>query len=103
MLLHKLYSKFAIFFLVEHEASLGWGTLYAFAGCGLFFFSVWKLLGVQDFREFRLIVGGFLPRIPKGEGQGRTEFSGLNDLLQYLIDRDKEERLAKKSLTEAEK
>jgi len=69
--------------------ALGYGTLYAFAGCGILFFSVWKLMGVSNLEEFRQKVGGILPRIPKNNPpQSRTEFSGLNDLLQYLIDKD---------------
>ena len=28
--------------------ALGWGTLYAVAGCTIFFYSVWKLAGVND-------------------------------------------------------
>lgn len=28
--------------------ALGWGTLYAVAGCTVFFYSVWKLAGVHD-------------------------------------------------------
>lgn len=35
--------------------------------------------------EFRYKMGSILPRIPKNDPpQGRTEFSGLNDLLDYL-------------------
>jgi hypothetical protein len=28
--------------------ALGWGTLYAVIGCTVFFYSVWKLAGVND-------------------------------------------------------
>jgi hypothetical protein len=36
-------------------------------------------------KEFRLKVGSLLPRIPKNDPpQGRTEFSGLTDLLTYI-------------------
>jgi len=77
--------------------ALGYGTLYAFAGCGLLFFSVWKLMNVNNLTEFREKVGRFLPAVPKNyPPQSRTEFSGLNDLLQYLIDKDKEEQALKK-------
>lgn len=37
-----------------------------------------------QFEEFRNKAGSILPRIPKKESQGRTEFTGLNDLLDYL-------------------
>jgi len=78
--------------------ALGYGTLYAFAGCGALFFTVWKLMGVNNLLEFREKVGGILPRVPKNNPpQSRTEFSGLNDFLQYVIDKDKEEKEAKRS------
>nr|CAH7737859.1 unnamed protein product [Callosobruchus chinensis] len=65
--------------------ALGWGTLYAVTGCGILFYSIWKLSGAQSFSEFRYKMGNILPEIPKnGPPQGRTEFSGLNDLLDYL-------------------
>lgn len=39
--------------------------------------------------EFRTKAGNLLPRIPRNDPpQSRTEFSGLNDLFQYLIDED---------------
>jgi len=28
--------------------ALGWGTLYAVAGCTIFFYSIWKLAGVNN-------------------------------------------------------
>lgn len=28
--------------------ALGWGTLYAFTGCGVFFYAVWKLSGAHN-------------------------------------------------------
>lgn len=37
--------------------------------------------------EFKLKMGSILPEIPKSKiPQGRTEFSGMNDLLSYLQD-----------------
>ncbi|CAG9825280.1 unnamed protein product [Phaedon cochleariae] len=68
--------------------ALGWGTLYAFVGCGVLFYGIWKLSGAQDMKEFRYKVGSLLPRIPKNDPpKSRTEFSGLNDLLSYLSTR----------------
>ncbi|KAJ8972167.1 hypothetical protein NQ314_000295 [Rhamnusium bicolor] len=65
--------------------ALGWGTFYAFTGCGILFYSIWKLSGAKNMEEFRYKVGLALPKIPKNNPpQGRTEFSGLNDLLDYL-------------------
>ncbi|XP_057651413.1 transmembrane protein 242 isoform X1 [Diorhabda carinulata] len=65
--------------------ALGWGTLYAFVGCGVLFYSIWKLSGATDIKDFRYKVGSVLPSIPKNNPpQGRTEFTGLNDLLEYL-------------------
>ena len=31
--------------------ALGWGTVYAVGGCGIFFYAVWKMLGVKDVRN----------------------------------------------------
>lgn len=73
--------------------ALGWGTLYAVAGFSIFCFGIWKLMGVKDLQEFRMKAGSVLPRIPKNNPpQGRTEFEGLTDLLQYLIDEDERKR-----------
>ena len=77
--------------------ALGWGTLYAVAGCGVLFFSVWKLLNVNNLTEFREKAGSCLPKIPKNPAQPgeRTEFSGINDFLHYIIEKDKEEKISK--------
>eukprot|EP00092_Neocalanus_flemingeri_P021663 GFUD01023500.1.p1 GENE.GFUD01023500.1~~GFUD01023500.1.p1 ORF type:complete len:203 (+),score=72.38 GFUD01023500.1:70-609(+) len=85
--------------------ALGWGTVCAFAGCGLLFFSVWKLMGVNNLREFREKTGNFLPKIPKKakEPGERTEFSGINDFLTYIIEKDKEEKLIKEKLKSSSK
>lgn len=32
--------------------ALGWGTLYAFTGCGILFYSIWKLSGAKDVSLF---------------------------------------------------
>ena len=49
-------------------------------------------------KEFRQKVGGWLPAIPRRHpSQGRTEFSGINDLLQYIIDVDEEAKKSKKT------
>merc|ERR1719499_2687728 len=45
--------------------ALGWGTLYAFAGCGVLFCTIWKVMGVNNLKEFREKAGSFLPVIPK--------------------------------------
>lgn len=77
--------------------ALAWGSVYAVAGCGLLFLSVWKLMGVSDMKEFREKVGDILPRIPKNPPKPgeRTEFSGINDFLGYIIEKDKEEKKVK--------
>ncbi|XP_059478109.1 transmembrane protein 242 [Neocloeon triangulifer] len=65
--------------------ALGWGTFYAVTGCGVLFYSVWKMLGVNNLHEFRMKMGNILPRIPKNDPpQGRTEFENLTDLLRYV-------------------
>ncbi|XP_022647449.1 transmembrane protein 242-like isoform X2 [Varroa jacobsoni] len=63
--------------------ALGRGTLYAVGGFGLFCGVVWKALNLKEFRQK---VGEMLPRIPKTETGGRTEFESLRDFLQYCID-----------------
>jgi hypothetical protein len=63
---------------------------------------VWKLVGASSLVEFREKVGAFLPRIPRNSPpQGRTEFSGLNDLMQYLVDRGQQESKEKAAAARA--
>ena len=85
--------------------ALGWGTVYAFAGCGLLFYSLWKVMGVNNLKEFRQKAGNILPAIPKKpkEPGERTEFSGINDFLTYIIDKDKEEKLEKEKFKSSSK
>ncbi|KAF5299382.1 hypothetical protein FQR65_LT09423 [Abscondita terminalis] len=65
--------------------ALGWGTVYAVTSCGFLFYGIWKLSGAETLKEFRYKMGSILPRIPKNHPpQSRTEFSGMNDLLEYL-------------------
>lgn len=72
--------------------ALGWGSLYAVSGFSLFCFTVWKAVGVNNMEEFRHKVGSILPRIPKKEPQGRTEFSSVRELFNYIIEEDKKEK-----------
>ena len=85
--------------------ALGWGTFYAFAGCGVLFYSIWRVMGVNSLTEFREKAGNFLPAIPKKpkEPGERTEFSGINDFLSYIIEKDKEEKILKESLKSSSK
>jgi len=85
--------------------ALAWGSLYAFAGCGLLFGAIWKLSGAESLQDFRQKAGRILPVIPKKppEAGERTEFSGINDFLQYIIDKDKAEQAAKKAASAASK
>lgn len=66
--------------------ALGWGTLYAVSGFSLFCFGVWKLMGVNNLEEFRYKVGNTLPKIPKSENPGRSDFKNLRELLNYIIE-----------------
>lgn len=68
------------------------GTLYSITGFSLFCFLVCKAMGVSNLEEFRLKVGSLLPRIPKSEPQGRTEFSSLRDLLNYVIEESEKKK-----------
>ncbi|CAL1273909.1 unnamed protein product [Larinioides sclopetarius] len=69
--------------------ALGWGTFYAVSGFSIFCFGVWKMMGVKNLEEFRMKVGNTLPRIPKSENPGRSEFKNLRELLNYIIEEDK--------------
>lgn len=61
------------------------GSLWAIGGCGLIFYSIWKLSGAKTAEEFRLKAGSILPRIPKNDPpQSRTEFENLTDFLKYV-------------------
>lgn len=31
--------------------ALGWGTLYAFTGCGLLFYGIWKLSAAKNVKD----------------------------------------------------
>ncbi|XP_025425007.1 transmembrane protein 242 [Sipha flava] len=64
--------------------ALKWGTFYAFGGCGLFFYGVWKMSGANDMHEFRMKIGSLLPRLTPTVHKSRTEFEGLTDLMTYL-------------------
>lgn len=65
--------------------ALGWGSLYAIAGCSLLFYGIWKISGATTAEEFRFRMGSLLPKIPKNNPpQSRTEFEGLTDLLTYI-------------------
>ncbi|XP_064473004.1 transmembrane protein 242-like [Ornithodoros turicata] len=66
--------------------ALGWGTLYSTAGFGIFSFLVWKMIGAHSFEDFRHKVGSFLPRIPKKEPQGKSDFTSFRELMNYIVD-----------------
>ena len=69
--------------------ALAWGTFYAVSGVAIFSAVVWKMLGVNDLKEFRAKVGSFLPQITNPDSSvGRNEFNSLTDLIQYIIDED---------------
>ncbi|XP_067673916.1 transmembrane protein 242-like [Haliotis asinina] len=69
--------------------ALAWGSLYSVMGVGLFSFTVWKLMGVHNMKEFTAKMQSLMPKIPKKESHGRTEFSSIRDLFEYLIEEDK--------------
>lgn len=86
--------------------ALAWGTFYAFLGTGTFCYGIWKLSGATNvstfapadrevvinefvcrfqFEEFRQKMGSILPKLTKNSpATSRTEFEGLNDLMEYL-------------------
>lgn len=70
--------------------ALGYGTILAIVGTGSICFAIWKLSGAKDLNDFKLIAAKNLPNIPKNEiPTSRTEFEGLNDLMEYLSTWDK--------------
>ncbi|XP_059139368.1 transmembrane protein 242-like [Physella acuta] len=77
--------------------ALARGSLYSVAGFSLFCFTVWKLMGVHNFVEFRQKVGSFLPTIPKSPNPGRSDFKTIRDLFNYIIEEDEKEKKAKKA------
>lgn len=77
--------------------ALAYGSLFAVGGTALLFLGIWKLSGAKDLQDFRQKAGSILPRVPKNDPpQSRTEFSSLTDFLQYVIDKDLEEKRNKK-------
>ncbi|KAA0186354.1 hypothetical protein HAZT_HAZT000777 [Hyalella azteca] len=78
--------------------ALGRATLYSVSGFAVFCFGVWKLMGVETMSQFREKMGKTLPSVPRNDPpQSRTEFSGIRDLLQYLIDEDQNKARARNS------
>ncbi|XP_004520057.1 transmembrane protein 242 [Ceratitis capitata] len=65
--------------------ALGWGTLYAVLGTGIFCYGVWKISGARNMEEFRMKMGSGLPRITRDTPPTtRTDFESLTDLMKYL-------------------
>ncbi|GFO03667.1 transmembrane protein 242 [Plakobranchus ocellatus] len=77
--------------------ALARGSLYSVAGFGLFCFTVWKLMGVNNLAEFRYKIGSWMPKIPKKENPGRSDFMTIRDLFNYIIEEDEKEKAAKKT------
>ena len=67
--------------------ALGYGSLFAVLGCSALFFTIWKLTGAKDLKDFRIKAGSILPRIPKNDPPvGRTEFTGKkNAYLAFML------------------
>lgn len=64
--------------------ALGWGTLIATSGVGLFCFGVWKISGASSMKEFQEKCSTTLPNLPKKENPGRNEFANLRELADYI-------------------
>lgn len=71
-------------------------TVYSVSGFTLVCAGIWALSGARTFEEFRFNIGQSLPRISKPKDkEGRTEFSNLTDLFQYIIDEDNKKKTSK--------
>ncbi|KAK6182824.1 hypothetical protein SNE40_010418 [Patella caerulea] len=68
--------------------ALGRASLYSVGGVGLFSLIVWKLSGAHNMQEFTTKVQSILPKIPKRESTGRSEFKTIRELFEYLIQED---------------
>lgn len=64
--------------------ALGWGTLYSVCGVSAVCCCTCLLLGVRNLDEFREKMQSFMPRIPRNEPQGRTEFNTFRELFEFL-------------------
>lgn len=94
--------------------ALAWGTFYAVLGTGSLVYGIWKLSGAKSVSvsianytplslfvihtdrssivfvfakqmdEFRYKMGSILPKLSKDTQTSRTEFEGLNDLMEYV-------------------
>ncbi len=69
-------------------------TILTVSGFSIFCFSIWKLSGAKDFKEFRYKVGQVLPTISNRskEKEGRRDFENLTELWHYLIDEDQKKK-----------
>lgn len=76
--------------------ALGRASLYSVGGCALLCAALWRAAGVADFGEFRERVGRALPRLtPTAAPTSRTEFAGVRDLFDYLIQEDQRKKSEK--------
>lgn len=108
--------------------ALGYGSLWAFAGVGLVCSSVWFIVGAKDvseprnvhtivfyavvliqfvfcppkLKDFRLRMGQMLPRVPRNEPQGRTEFESFRDLFNYLSEESETKKKKKQETSTSE-
>lgn len=69
-------------------------TVITVSTFSIFCFSVWKLSGAENFRDFRVKAGHFLPKISNRsrEKEGRRDFENLTELWHHLIDEDQKKK-----------
>jgi len=66
--------------------ALGWGSLYAVGGVGIFCYAIYKLLNIQDAADFRRKMSSIMPRVPQKpkNPNERTEFESIREFFQYI-------------------
>jgi len=77
--------------------ALGRGTAYAVGGFTLFCVIVWKLSGFHSVGELQDTLRRVVPAAPRSSPPGRSEFTSLRELVNYLIDEDEKNKKTRRT------